>query len=112
MEQLSIFNIIPEVEKKIFLDIYGISFYDNARKTLRLKTLEWPEVPQNLKIGCRLKTLSLFPEGTIYKIDAKIVRNKKGYIYLSAIRKNPLLPSLEFFKHNQSLLIESKKASK
>jgi hypothetical protein len=108
VSQFSIFDIIPEVEKKVFLDIYGIAFYDSARKRLRLKTLEWPEIPQNLNIGCRIKHLSSFPEGTIYKLDAKLIRNKKGYVYLSAITKQPILPAIEFFKYNQELL---KKAS-
>jgi hypothetical protein len=111
MDQFSIFDIIPEVEKKVFLDIYGIAFYDANRKRLRLQTLEWPDVPRNLKIGCRLKHLSNFPEGTIYKLDAKLVRNKKGYNYLSAISKNSILPAIDFYKHNQSLLKETKKAS-
>jgi hypothetical protein len=108
LEQLSIFSIITEVEKKVFLDIYGVSFYDTHRKRLRLQTLDWPEVPANLKIGCRLKHLGIFPEGTIYKIDAKLVKNKKGYKYLSAITKQPILPAIEFFRHNQNLI---KKAS-
>ncbi len=108
MDQLSIFNIIPEVEKKVFLDIYGISFYDNSRKRLRLKTLEWPEIPQNLKIGCRLKQLRDFPEGTIYKLDEKFLIKKKCYIYISSIKKQPILPAIDFFKHNQDII---KKAS-
>lgn len=112
MDQLSIFNVIPEIEKKVFLDIYGIAFYDHSRKRLRLQTLDWPEVPSNLKIGCRLKYLSQFPEGTIYKMDARLVRNKKGYIYLSAITKHPILPAIEFYKHNQKLLYLQKKGSK
>lgn len=111
MDQLSIFNVIPEVEKKVFLDIYGISFYDSTRKRLRLQTLEWPDVPKNLKIGCRLKYLSQFPEGTIYKLDAKLVRNKKGYNYMSAITKNSISPAIDFFRHNQDLLKIQKKAS-
>jgi hypothetical protein len=108
VDQFSIFDIIPEVEKKVFLDIFAISFFDANRKRLRLQTLEWPEVPQNLKIGCRIKHLGIYPEGTIYKLDAKLVKNKKGYHYLSAITKNPIQPAIEFFKHNQATL---KKAS-
>jgi hypothetical protein len=104
VEQFSIFDVIPEVEKKVFLDIYGISFYDTTRKRLRLQTLDWPDVPKNLKIGCTLKPLEKFPEGTIYKLDAKIIRNKRGYHYLSAMRRNTIQPAIEFFVHNKSLL--------
>lgn len=110
MEQLSIFNIIPEVEKKVFLDIYGISFFDNSRKRLRLITLEWPEIPKNLKIGCSVKYLNQFPEGTIFKMDARLIRNKRGWVYMLAIKKNSIAPALEFFAHNLSLQKALKKA--
>jgi hypothetical protein len=106
--QFSIFDIIPEVEKKIFLDIYGITFYDTHRKRLRLQTLEWPDVPKNLKIGCTLKLINKFPEGTIYKLDAKLIRNKRGYVYLSAIKRINIQPAIEFFVHNKRLLANQK----
>jgi hypothetical protein len=104
LEQLSIFNEIPDIEKKIFLDIYGISFYDPKLKKLRIQTLDWPDVPKNLKVGCPKKQLSAFPEGTIYKMDARLVRNKKGTTYMLAIHRNSIQPAIEFFVHNKKLL--------
>ena len=104
VSQLSIFNVIPEVEKRIFLDIYGYTFFDKHRKRLRLQTLDWPDVPKNLKIGCTLKYLDKFPEGTIYKMDAKLIRHKRGYNYLSALRRSSIQPAIEFFVHNKALL--------
>ncbi len=102
-DQLSIFSIIPEVKKEFFLDIYGISYAKKRSKKLRLITLDWDQVPKNLHISIGKELLQKHPEGTIFKLDARLVATKNGRKYLSAIRRKQIQPAIEFYVHNMQV---------
>jgi hypothetical protein len=107
-EQISIFSVIPEIKKEYFLDIYGISYFSKKTKKLRLITLDWEQVPKNLHIGIGHEFLAKFPEGIIFKLDARLVVTKKNRKYLSAIRRMSILPAIDFYVHNKALFQKNK----
>lgn len=98
--QLSLVSEMPELEKKIFLDIYAKVYFDTRRNRPRLKTLEGQTIPCDLKIGCPAKMISEFPEGTIYKLDARLIQKNGRRPYFLTINKNKVQRAIEFFDHN------------
>jgi hypothetical protein len=98
--QLSLVSEMPELEKKIFLDIYAKVYFDTRRNRPRLKTLEGQTIPCDLKIGCPIKMISEFPEGTIYKLDARLIQKNGRRPYFLSINKNKVQRAIEFFDHN------------
>lgn len=98
--QLSLVSALPELEKKIFLDIYAKVYFDTRRNRPRLKTLEGQTIPCDLKIGCPLKIISDFPEGTIYKLDARLIQKNGRRPYFLTINKNKVQRAIEFYDHN------------
>jgi hypothetical protein len=98
--QLSLVSEMPELEKKVFLDIYASVYYDTRRSRPRLKTIEGQRIPCDLKVGCPLKIISDFPEGTIYKLDARLVQKNGRRPYFLTINKNKVQRAIEFFDHN------------
>ncbi len=98
--QLSLVSEMPELEKKIFLDIYAKVYFDTRRNRPRLKTLEGQTIPCDLKIGCPAKIISEFPEGTIYKLDARLIQKNGRQPYFLTINKNKVQRAIEFFDHN------------
>ena len=110
--QLSLVSEMPELEKKIFLDIYAKVYFDTRRNRPRLKTLEGQTIPCDLKIGCPLKIISDFPEGTIYKLDARLIQKNGRRPYFLTINKNKVQRAIEFYDHNiqiqKGLKIEKK----
>lgn len=112
--QLSLVSEMPELEKKIFLDIYAKVYFDIRRNRPRLKTLEGQTVPFDLKIGCPLKIISDFPEGTIYKLDARLIQKNGRRPYFLTINKNKVQRAIEFYDHNlqiqKGLKVEKKQS--
>ncbi|MDZ7897579.1 MAG: hypothetical protein U5N85_06070 [Arcicella sp.] len=98
--QLSLVSEMPELEKKVFLDIYAKVYFDTRRNRPRLKTLEGQTIPCDLKIGCPLKIISDFPEGTIYKLDARLIQKNGRRPYFLTINKNKVQRAIEFYDHN------------
>jgi hypothetical protein len=98
--QLSLVSEMPELEKKVFLDIYATVYYDTRRSRPRLKTIEGQRIPCDLKVGCPVKIISEFPEGTIYKLDARLVQKNGRRPYFLTINKNKVQRAIEFFDHN------------
>ncbi|MES2520125.1 MAG: hypothetical protein V4585_18550 [Bacteroidota bacterium] len=98
--QLSLISEMPELEKKIFLDIYATVYYDTRRNRPRLKTIDGQTIPCDLKVGCPAKIISEFPEGTIYKLDARLVQKNGRRPYFLTINKNKVQRAIEFFDHN------------
>jgi hypothetical protein len=97
--QLSLVSELPELEKKVFLDIYATVYFDTRRNRPRLKTIDGQRIPCDLKVGCPMKIISEFPEGTIYKLDARLVQ-KNGRRHFLTINKNKVQRAIEFFDHN------------
>ena len=98
--QLSLVSELPELEKKVFLDIYASVYFDTRRNRPRLKTIDGQRIPCDLKVGCPLKIISDFPEGTIYKLDARLVQKNGRRPYFLTINKNKVQRAVEFFDHN------------
>ena len=98
--QLSLVSELPELEKKVFLDIYATVYFDTRRNRPRLKTIDGQRIPCDLKVGCPLKIISDFPEGTIYKLDARLVQKNGRRPYFLTINKNRVQRAIEFFDHN------------
>ncbi len=98
--QLSLISEMPELEKKVFLDIYASVYFDTRRNRPRLKTIDGQRIPCDLKVGCPLKIISDFPEGTIYKLDARLVQKNGRRPYFLTINKNKVHRAIEFFEHN------------
>jgi hypothetical protein len=98
--QLSLVSELPELEKKIFLDIYASVYFDTRRNRPRLKTIDGQRIPCDLKVGCPMKIISEFPEGTIYKLDARLVQKNGRRPYFLTINKNKVQRAIEFFDHN------------
>ncbi|MEY4538517.1 MAG: hypothetical protein RLZZ306_274 [Bacteroidota bacterium] len=98
--QLSLVSELPELEKKVFLDIYATVYFDTRRNRPRLKTIEGQRIPCDLKVGCPMKIISEFPEGTIYKLDARLVQKNGRRPYFLTINKNKVQRAIEFFDHN------------
>lgn len=101
--QLSLVSELPAFEKKVFLDIYAKGYFDTRRSKMRLKTIEGQAIPADLVVGCTQKALSQFPEGTIYKIDARLIKKEGKKPYFVAAQRKCLERALEFFEHNLRL---------
>lgn len=101
--QLSLVELFPEFNRSLFLDIFAKMGVDARTKRPTLSTLAGQRVPAELKIRCQRKSIDAFPEGTVFKLDVKLVdlRNKKPYF--SAIKNNKIQRAIEFYDHNLRL---------
>jgi hypothetical protein len=50
-----------------------------------------------------MKIISEFPEGTIYKLDARLVQKNGRLPYFLTINKNKVQRAIEFFDHNMQI---------
>lgn len=98
--QLSLVEQFPELNKCIFLDIFAKMCLDPRSKRPMLKTLGGQRVPPNLTIRCLKATIGRFPEGTIYKLDVRLVDVKNRKPYFSAVQNRRIQRAIEFFDHN------------
>jgi hypothetical protein len=107
--QLSLVEHLPELDKRIFLDVFAQMCHDPRTRRPVLKTIDGQPVPRELKVRCNRKALTLFPEGTIYKLDVRLVQCPGRKPYFSALRSNGIQRALEFFEHN--LLVQKGEAA-
>ncbi|WP_460471422.1 hypothetical protein [Emticicia fontis] len=99
--QLSLLDEVPELNKIFFLDVFAESYYDPGKKRMRLNTINGQQVPCDIKVSCPAKLVSSYPEGTIFKLDARLVRRGEGkHPYFIAINRSHLQRALEFFDYN------------
>ncbi len=98
--QLSLLSEMPELEKRVFLDVFAKAYYDKRLRKARLKTIEGQLIPADLKIGCPCRILSQFPEGTIYKLDVRLVLRNGRQPYFLSLNHHKIQRALEFFDHN------------
>src|SRR6218665_655699 len=99
--QLSLLDEVPELNKVFFLDVFAESYYDTGKKRMRLSTINGQQVPCDIKVSCPAKLVAHYPEGTIFKLDARLVRRGTGkHPYFIAINRNNLQRALEFFDYN------------
>lgn len=98
--QLSLVSELPEFDKKVFLDIFAKGYFDTRRNKMRLKTIDGQTIPSEMLVGCSEKIISRFPEGTIYKLDAKLIKKEGKRPYFVAAQRKCLERAIEFFEHN------------
>ena len=98
--QLSLVEQFPELNKCLFLDVFAKMTIDHRTQKPTLKTLFGQRVPSEVKIRCRGKFIGRFPEGTIYKLDVRLVNLKKGKPYFNAVDNLKIHRAIEFFDHN------------
>lgn len=99
--QLSLLDEVPELNKVFFLDVFVESYYDTSKKRMRLSTINGQQVPCDIKVSCPSKLVSGYPEGTIFKLDARLIRRGDGkHPYFIAINRSNLQRALEFFDYN------------
>lgn len=98
--QLSLVEQLPELNKSIFLDVFAKMCIDSRTKRPTLITLDGQRVPAELKVRCYNRTILFFPEGTIYKLDVKLVNVKNRRPFFSAVRNHSITRALEFFDYN------------
>ena len=98
--QLSLINDAPELDKKFFLDVYAMGTIDPNRDKMRLETITGQPVPAELRISCPHRFLKDHPEGTIFKLDARLVRREGCKPYFISINRKNIRPAMEYFEYN------------
>ncbi len=98
--QLSLVDEVPELNKIFFLDIFAESYFDSVRKRMRLSTIKGQPLPADITVSCPAKLISVYPEGTIFKLDARLVRRDDKKPYFIAINRINLQRAVEFFEYN------------
>lgn len=100
MLQLSLFDEMPEAKKSYFLDVYAEALYDSSRDRMRLKTIYGQQVPEDLSVSIASRFISSFPEGTIYKLDTRLVNSEGRKPYFVALKGKQVQRAIEFFDYN------------
>ncbi len=99
--QLSLVDEVPELNKIFFLDVFAESYFDAGKKRMRLSTINGQNVPFALKVSCPAKLVGHYPEGTIFKLDARLIRRGDGRNpYFVAVNRANMQRALEFFDYN------------
>lgn len=101
--QLSLVELFPEFSRSLFLDIFAKMCVDDKTKRPTLCTLAGQRVPAELKIRCQRKSIGAFPEGTVFKLDVRLVNLRTKKPYFSAIKNNKIQRAIEFYNHNLRL---------
>ena len=99
--QLSLVDEVPELNKIFFLDVFAKSYFDARKKRMRLSTINGQNIPVALKVSCPSKLVTHYPEGTIFKLDARLIRRGDGnHPYFVAVNRRNMQRALEFFDYN------------
>ncbi|MFY7889618.1 MAG: hypothetical protein ACOVOW_11940 [Spirosomataceae bacterium] len=101
--QLSLLSDILGNEKTYFLDVFAQVYFDNVRKRPRLKTIDGQHIPSELKVACPKNVITGFPEGTIYKLDVRLIQKNGCQPYFITVSKKRVQRAIEFFEYNVSL---------
>lgn len=101
--QLSLVELFPEFNRSLFLDVFAKMCVDTKTKRPTLCTLAGQRVPADLKVRCRRKSIAAFPEGTVFKLDVRLVDLRDRKPYFSAIRNVKIQRAIEFYDHNLRL---------
>ncbi len=98
--QLSLIDLVPEVNKSFFLDVFAEAVLDSNKAQMCLETIDGQQVPGDLKVSIPKKQISRFPEGTIYKLDTRLVRRDGKKPYFIAVNRKNVRRAMEFFEYN------------
>ena len=98
--QLSFIEQVPEFTKKYFLDVFAAAILDVKSNKMKLKTISGQQVPEDFKISIPSRYIAKYPEGTIVKIDTKLVRKDGKKPYFIALNGKKAERAIEFFDYN------------
>lgn len=98
--QLSFLEEIPEVNKKYFLDIYAEALYDNKSEKMKLITIDGQTIPEAISVSIPSKFIAKYPEGTIYKLDTRLIKKDGKKPYFLAVKQKSIQRAIEFFDYN------------
>lgn len=98
--QLSLIDEVPEFSKKFFLDVFAEALYDFKSDKMKLKTIEGQNIPNDMKVSIPSKFLSKYPEGTIYKVDTRLIDKSGKKPYFVAVKSKGVQRAIEFFDYN------------
>jgi hypothetical protein len=98
--QLSLVTDAPELDKKFFLDVFAMAIYEPRDDKMKLETINGHQIPCELRISCPSKFFCNHPEGTIFKLDARLVRRDGYKPYFIAINCKNIQPAIEYFEYN------------
>ena len=98
--QLSLIDEVPEFTKSYFVGVYAEALYDEKTDKMKLKTINGQQVPEDLKVAISSKFITKFPEGTIYKVDTKLVNKKGKRPYFIAKHAKSVQRAIEYFDYN------------
>lgn len=98
--QLSLIDEVPEFTKTYFIDVYAEALYDEKSDKMKLKTIVGQRVPHDLKVAIPSKFIARYPEGTIYKVDTKLINKKGKRPYFIAKKSKSVQRALEYFDYN------------
>jgi len=98
--QLSLIDEVPEFTKTYFIDVYAEALYDVKADKMKLKTINGQQVPEDIKIAIPSKFITKYPEGTIYKVDTRLVNKKGKRPYFIAKNSKSVQRAIEFFEYN------------
>lgn len=88
------------VEKRYFLDVFVEVIYDESRDKYKLKTIEGYTFPASMRVSCPQKLIHHFPEGTIYKMDVKLIKKDGFSPYFIAVNRKNVQRAMEFYEYN------------
>jgi hypothetical protein len=91
---------VPEFKKTFFLDVYAEALYDLKSDKMKLLTIEGQQVPVKLKVSIPSKFIKRYPEGTIYKVDTKLIQKRGKKPYFVAIKARQVERAVEYFDYN------------
>jgi hypothetical protein len=98
--QLSLVDEVPEFSKTFFLDVYAEAQFDIKTEKMKLKTIVGQQVPVDLKVAIASKFIAYYPEGTIYKIDTRLIIKKGKRPYFVALKSKRVQRAVEYFDYN------------
>jgi hypothetical protein len=67
---------------------------------MKLKTINGQQVPEDIKIAIPSKFITKYPEGTIYKVDTRLVNKKGKRPYFIAKNSKSVQRAIEYFDYN------------
>lgn len=98
--QLSLLDQVPEFTKNFFLDVFAEAIYEPTKNRYHLETIEGQQAPAQIRISIPNKIISRYPEGTIYKVDTRLIRKGDKKPYFVALNRKQVGRAIEFFEYN------------
>lgn len=101
--QLSLVDEVPEFSKTHFLNVFAEASFDEGKDRMKLRIITGQQIPVDISVSIPDKFISKFPEGTIYKVDTKLIMHKGRKPYFVALRAKQVQRAIEYFDYNLKL---------